>query len=95
MAFINPKNCSLSHYIAVFPSHSDLIKLPISSNTTKKTYLKICRGSRQGLHIDAPLIRVQMKSFKGSLLTQKLDLVNIFVSSIVSCSWVSFRILVG
>jgi hypothetical protein len=46
------------------------------------------------LYVDAPLRFVQAKSLESSLLTKSLGLINVFVASVVSCAWVTFRVLV-
>lgn len=45
---------------------------------------KVSRRTRVWLDVDAPLLWVQVKGLQSSLLTQKLDLVNHFCSTVVS-----------
>ena len=58
-------------------------------------YLQVCWASTQALHVDTPLLGVEMECLQRSLLTCELNSVNVLVSTIVSCSWISFRVLVG
>jgi hypothetical protein len=46
------------------------------------------------LHIDTPFLLAQTKGLERSLLTKTLCLVNVFVATVVSCAWVSFRVFV-
>mmetsp|Transcript_39176 Transcript_39176/g.94131 ORF Transcript_39176/g.94131 Transcript_39176/m.94131 type:complete len:240 (+) Transcript_39176:1251-1970(+) len=56
---------------------------------------EVGRGSRQHLHIDAPLRRVQRKRVQSALLAQSLRLVNVFVAAIVPAPRVPLGVFVG
>ena len=58
-------------------------------------HLQVGRTAAQALHIDTPLLRVEMESLQCSLLARQFHGVNVLVSSIVSCSGVSLGVLVG
>ena len=59
------------------------------------TCLEVCRGTRERLDVDTPFLRIQLESLESTLLTKQFNLVDIFVSSIVASTWVSFAILIG
>mmetsp|Transcript_14117 Transcript_14117/g.30759 ORF Transcript_14117/g.30759 Transcript_14117/m.30759 type:complete len:326 (-) Transcript_14117:22-999(-) len=61
----------------------------------RRVHLKVGRGSGQGLDIHAPLFGVEMKGFQSALLTEDFDLIDIFIASVVPCTWISFTIFVG
>jgi hypothetical protein len=46
------------------------------------------------LYVDTPFLRVQTKGLEGTLLTESLGLVDELVSAVVTCSGISFRVLV-
>lgn len=52
-------------------------------------------GSGKGLHVDAPLFRVKSVGFKGALLAQPLDHVDVLVAAVVAGARVTFSVLVG
>jgi hypothetical protein len=56
---------------------------------------KVGWGTRVRLHIDAPLFWVESVSLKGTLLAKNLNLVNDFITSVVTSSWQTFGVLVG
>mmetsp|Transcript_21723 Transcript_21723/g.40545 ORF Transcript_21723/g.40545 Transcript_21723/m.40545 type:complete len:300 (-) Transcript_21723:60-959(-) len=56
---------------------------------------KVGRRSRIRLDIDAPLFRVQVIGLQGTLLAKFFDLIDDFVTSVVSCMWKTLRIFVG
>ena len=41
------------------------------------------------LHVDSPLLWVQVVCLEGALLSQQLDLINELVASVVASTWVS------
>ena len=57
--------------------------------------LEVCRGTTQALNVDTPFLGVEVESLKSALLAKKLDLIDVLVTTIVSCSGVSFRVLVA
>lgn len=57
--------------------------------------LQIGRAAAESLHIDTPFLSIQMKCFQRSSLACQFDLVYEFVATVVSCSWIAFRVLVG
>ena len=59
------------------------------------TYLKVGRAAAQTLDVDTPLLGIQVKGFKGTLLTKQLDLINVLVAAIVPGTGIALGILVG
>jgi len=57
--------------------------------------LEVCRRATQALDVNTPLLRVEVEGLESALLAKKLDLVNVFITTIVSCSWVTLRVLVA
>ena len=57
---------------------------------TKNTYT-----SRIGLHVDAPFGRVEMECFKCALAAENLELIDVFVTTVVARTWKTFRIFIG
>ena len=57
--------------------------------------LQVGRTSTQTLHIDAPLLRIEMECLQCSLLTCEFNGIDVLVSAVVSCSWVTLGVLVG
>ena len=57
--------------------------------------LEVGRAARQALDVDAPLRRVEVEGLKGTLLAQKLDLVNVLVAAIVASAGETLGVLVG
>lgn len=55
---------------------------------------KVCWTTREGLHIDSPLFAIQSESFKGALLAQNLNLIDVLSATVVASSWVTLRVLV-
>ena len=51
--------------------------------------------ARVRLHIDSPMLRVQVKSLQSSGFAQVFNLVDIVVAPVIPGSRLSFRILVG
>jgi len=51
--------------------------------------------ARVRLHIDSPMLRVQVKSLQSSGFAQVFDLVDVVVAPVIPGSRLSFRILVG
>jgi hypothetical protein len=58
------------------------------------TYLKVGRRTRKRLNIHSPFLRVKIESFQSSLLAQQFNLIDVFVSSIVASSRVTFTIFI-
>jgi curli biogenesis system outer membrane secretion channel CsgG len=56
---------------------------------------EIGRASTQSLDVDAPFGWVEVEGFESTILAEDLNLVNVLVSTIVSSSWVAFRVLIG
>lgn len=63
--------------------HQSLIDLQVGWATT------------QGLYVDAPLGRVEVEGFEGTLLAKKFNLVNVLVSAIVASTRLALGVLVG
>jgi hypothetical protein len=57
-------------------------------------HLQVGGAAAQALHVDAPLLRVEAKGLESTLLAQQLDLVNVLVAAVVSCTRVPLRVLV-
>mgnify|MGYP006923601550 CR=1 FL=1 len=57
--------------------------------------LKVSRGSRIRLDIDAPLIGVEAVSLKRAGLTKPLNLVNLLIPTVVAGTGEALSILVG
>ena len=56
--------------------------------------LQIRRATTQALNIDAPFLRVQMEGRERASLAGQLNGVDVLVSTIVSCTWVTFGVLI-
>jgi hypothetical protein len=56
--------------------------------------LQIGRATTQALNVDAPFLGVNIESLESTSLASQLDRVNVLVSTIVSCTWVTLRVLV-
>ena len=57
--------------------------------------LQICRAAAQALHIDPPLLWVEVEGLQRSGLAGKFDRVNVLVTTIVPRARVAFRVFVG
>ena len=57
--------------------------------------LEICGGAAQALNIDTPSLRVKIESLESAGLARQLHCINVLISAIISCSWVSLAVLVG
>lgn len=57
--------------------------------------LQVGWRARQGLDVDAPLLRVQVEGLQGSGLAQQLDSVDVLVTTVVSGARVTFGVLVA
>lgn len=56
--------------------------------------LQVGRAATQALHVDAPVLWVEVESLQRACLTGEFHRVNVLVSSIVTGSRVSFRVFV-
>lgn len=56
--------------------------------------LQVGRAAAQGLNIDAPLGGVEAEGLEGTLLAEELNLVNVFVSAVVTGTRLSLGVLV-
>lgn len=56
--------------------------------------VEVCGGTRQGLDVDSPDLGVQVERLQGSLLAQRLGLINELVTTVVSGARVALRVLV-
>ncbi len=54
-----------------------------------------CLPARVRLHIDSPMLRVQMKSLQSSGFAQVFDLVNVVVAPVIPGSRLSLGVLVS
>lgn len=50
-------------------------------------------GAREGLHVHAPLFRLQLEGFQGSLLAECFDHVDVLGPAVVALAGVPFRVL--
>lgn len=57
-------------------------------------HLEVGRGAGERLNVDAPLRGVQIERVEGALLAERLDLVDVLVTSVVPGRRVALRILV-
>lgn len=58
-------------------------------------HLQVCRRSRQTLNVDTPLLSVEVERLESTLLAESLDRVDVLVTTIVTGTGVSLRVLVG
>mmetsp|Transcript_41269 Transcript_41269/g.115267 ORF Transcript_41269/g.115267 Transcript_41269/m.115267 type:complete len:251 (+) Transcript_41269:1164-1916(+) len=56
---------------------------------------EVCRAAGVGLHVDAPLLRVQAERLESAVLAQVLDLVDDLVASVVARPRLALGVLVG
>lgn len=56
---------------------------------------EVGRASTQCLDVDSPFGWVEVEGLESTVLAENLNLVDVLISTIVSCSWVSLGILVG
>ena len=56
---------------------------------------KIRRRARVRLHVDTPLLGIQPKGFKRTLLAKALEPVDMFVAAVVARAWEAFGVLVS
>lgn len=63
--------------------HDSLVDLQVCGTTTKR------------LNIDTPLFRVEVEGLESTPLAEKLNLVYVLVSTVVSSTRVTFGVLVG
>mmetsp|Transcript_5554 Transcript_5554/g.15704 ORF Transcript_5554/g.15704 Transcript_5554/m.15704 type:complete len:304 (-) Transcript_5554:314-1225(-) len=61
----------------------------------RAVHVEVGRRPREGLHVHSPLFRVEPESLESSLLAKALCHVNELVTSVVSRTWITFRVLVG
>jgi len=66
------------------------------------TRLKKCRinghiswGARVRLNIDVPFFGIKSVSFESSISAKVLNFINVLISTIISCSWISLTIFVS
>ena len=57
--------------------------------------LEICRAATQALNIDSPFLRVQIEGFESTSLTGQFNGVNVLISTIIPCTWVTLGVFVG
>lgn len=57
--------------------------------------LEVGRAAAQALNVDTPLRGVEVEGLKGTLLAEKLDLVDVLVAAIVTSAGETLRVLVG
>jgi hypothetical protein len=57
--------------------------------------LEVGRAARQALDVDTPLLGVDVEGLEGTLLAEKLDLVDVLVAAIVTGTGVTLGVLVG
>ena len=60
----------------------------------RRVRLEVGRGTRERLHVHAPLLRVEVKGLKGPRLAQRLDLVDVLITAVIASTWVSLTIFV-
>jgi hypothetical protein len=56
---------------------------------------KVGSASRVGLDVNTPLLRVQAKGSQGTLAAKVLELIDMLVTSVVTGTGKTFRVLVG
>lgn len=56
--------------------------------------LQVCWATAEALYVDTPLLRVQTEGFKGTLLAQKLNGINMLVTTVVAGTGVALGVLV-
>mmetsp|Transcript_79311 Transcript_79311/g.173960 ORF Transcript_79311/g.173960 Transcript_79311/m.173960 type:complete len:538 (-) Transcript_79311:24-1637(-) len=56
--------------------------------------LEVRWGAAQGLHVDAPLLWADASSCQSTILAEFFGLVDVFVATVVSGTWIALRILV-
>ena len=57
--------------------------------------LQVGRATTQALHVDTPLLRVQLEGLQSTLLAQQLNRINVLVSTVVTSAGVSLGVFVG
>jgi hypothetical protein len=57
--------------------------------------LQIGGTAREWLDIDSPFLRIKAKGCQSAALAQGLDGINVLISTVISGSWISLRVLVG
>lgn len=57
--------------------------------------LEVGGGSRKALDVNTPLLGVEVEGLKGTALAEKLDLVDVLVSTVVTSTGVTLGVLVG
>jgi len=58
-------------------------------------YSEVSRRSRVRLDVDSPFIGIKAICLKSTLLAKNLNLINDFISSVVTSMWKTFRVFVG
>lgn len=57
--------------------------------------LEVGRAAGEGLDVDTPLLGVEVESLEGTTLAEKLDLVDVLVTTVVAGTGVTLGVLVG
>jgi hypothetical protein len=57
--------------------------------------LQVGRAARQRLHINTPLVRVQVENLQGTGLAGQLDRINVLVTAVVASTGVTLGVFVG
>jgi len=57
--------------------------------------LEVRGGAGEALHVNSPLLRIQIKRLQSSLLAQTLHLINILIPTVITSAGVAFGVLVG
>ena len=60
----------------------------LSLSLSSPPHLEVGRRAREGLHVDAPLLRVEAEGGQGALLAEGLCLVDELVAAVVAGAWV-------
>lgn len=68
---------------------------PLVGSHDSLVYLQVGRASGETLHVDTPLVRVEVESFESAGLAQQLDGVDVLVATVVSCAGVALGVFVG
>lgn len=57
--------------------------------------LQVCRASTEALDVYTPLGGVEVEGLESTLLAEKLNLVNVLVTTVVTGTWETLGVLVG
>ena len=58
-------------------------------------HLEVGWAATQALNIDAPFLGIQMESLESTSLASQLNCVDVLISTIISCTWVTLGVFIG